>query len=153
MADEHPTDLFKRFEAVSVMALKLLLILSVVLAIGILYVMFVNGVRAQLTAIDSVGNLQRALQQVFAGVLLVLLGLELIETLNAFAAEHRIRIEIILIVAMIALGRHIVQMDFEHLSGPLLLGIAGLMTALAASYFLIKAAHRQSERPAGEGPG
>ena len=45
-------------------------------------------------------------------------------------------------VAMIALGRHIVQMDFEHLSGPVLLGVALLMVALATSYFVIRRAHR-----------
>lgn len=143
MSSEYSRKLVARFEVLVVLALKVLLTLAVALAIVLLYVLFINGVREQTTAIDNVGRLQSALQQVFAGVLLVLLGLELIETLNVYAAEHHVRIEVILIVAMIALGRHIVQMDFEHLSGPVLLGVAGLMTGLAASYFLITSAHRR----------
>lgn len=153
MPNDYLKKLLARFETVSVMAVRLLLILSVAVAVAILYVMFFNGVWTQLSTIDSVSNLQRALQQVFAGVLLILLGLELIETLNAYSSNHGVRIEIILIVAMIALGRHIVQMDFEHLSGPVLIGVAGLMIALAASYFLIKSAHRDSARTTGAGDG
>lgn len=139
-------DAFKKFEAASVIVLKLLLIMSVAVAIVMLYVLFFSGIREHLNAIDSVGGLQTALQHVFAGVLLVLLGLELIETLNAYSADHHVRIEVVLIVAMIALGRHIVQMDFAHLSGPVLLGVAALTFALAASYFVIKRAHRDERQ-------
>lgn len=137
---------FKKFESAAVIALKLLLIMSVAVAVIMLYVLFFGGVGAHVTSIENVGGLQTALQRVFAGVLLVLLGLELIETLNAYSADHHVRIEVVLIVAMIALGRHIVQMDFEHLSGPVLFGVAALMIALALSYFAIKRAHRD-ERP------
>jgi uncharacterized membrane protein (DUF373 family) len=136
---------FKRFESAAVMAIKLLLMVAVALGILILYTLFISGVRASLATIDSVHQLQTALQHVFAGVLLVLLGLELIETLNSYTAEHRIRIEVVLIVAMIALGRHIVQIDFEQMSAPGLLGMAALMMALAASYFLASRVHRESK--------
>ena len=152
MSNGNSHKVVARFEAATVLALKILLTLAVALAVVLLYVLFINGVRSQLTAIDNVSGLQASLQQVFAGVLLVLLGLELIETLHVYAAEHHVRIEVILIVAMIALGRHIVQMDFEHLSGPVLLGVAGLMTGLAVSYFLITTAHRPaSDRDHKEG--
>ena len=133
---------FRKFETASVIVLKVLLIMSVAVAIVMLYVLFFSGIREHLSSIDTVGNLQTALQHVFAGVLLVLLGLELIETLNAYSADHHVRIEVVLIVAMIALGRHIVQMDFEHVSGQILLGVAALMAALATSYFVIRRAHR-----------
>ena len=139
---------FKKFESASVILLKLLLIMSVAVAIIMLYVLFFSGIRAHLASIGSVSGLQTALQHVFAGVLLVLLGLELIETLNAYSADHHVRIEVVLIVAMIALGRHIVQMDFEHLSAPVLFGSAGLMAALSVSYLAIKRAHHETEPPA-----
>ena len=44
----------------------------------------------------------------------------------------------ILVVAIIAVGRHIIQIDFEHTSGAVLAGTATLMLALAASYALIR---------------
>ena len=135
----------RRVESGTVIVLKLLLVLAVTVAIGVLFVLFFSGVRVHITEISSVAVLQSAMQRVFAGVLLVLLGLELIETLNAYSAEHRVRIEVVLIVAMIALGRHIVQMDFEHLGGPMLFGVAGLMIALALSYFLVRRVHPEHE--------
>ena len=140
------SEAFRKFEDVSVIVLKVLLIVSVAVAIVMLYVLFFNGIRGHLTSIESVGGLQTALPRVFAGVLLVLLGLELIETLNAYSADHHVRIEVVLIVAMIALGRHIVQMDFEHLSGPVLFGVAALMVALAVSYFAIRRSHREESQ-------
>lgn len=142
MTSGLPAQAFKKFEATAVIVLKLLLIMAVAVAIIMLYVLFFGGIREHLASIDTVGNLQTALQRVFAGVLLVLLGLELIETLNAYSADHHVRIEVVLMVAMIALGRHIVQMDFEHLSGPVLLGSALLMVSLAISYLVIRRAHR-----------
>ena len=133
-----------RFETLAITVLKLLLVLAVTVAIVVLYVLFFNGLFTHVTSFDSMTDLQKALQSVFAGVLLVLLGLELIETLKAYAAEHRVRMEVVLTVAMIALGRHIVQMDFEHLSWPILMSVGALMIALAVSYFLIRRAHLQA---------
>jgi uncharacterized membrane protein (DUF373 family) len=145
MSDTYPGEkIVKKFEFAAVIAVELLLLLSVTIAIFVLYVLFINGLRTNLTAIHSVGEMQGALQQVFAGVLLVLLGLELIETLKTYFIERYIRIEVILIVAMIAVGRHILHIDLEHTGGPALLGIAALMIALAVSYFLVKRTHIKS---------
>ena len=137
----------KRFEVAAVIAVGLLLVLAIVIAIVILYVLFINGIRTNLATIDTVDAVQEAVQRVFAGVLLVLLGLELIETLRFYFVEHRIRIEMVLIVAMIAVGRHIVQVDLEHTDAAALLGVAALMIALAASYFLVKGTHREAVPP------
>jgi len=72
-------------------------------------------------------------------VLLLMLGLELLETLKTYFKHYHIRTEVILVVAMIAVGRHIIQFDFEHTSGSVLAGMAGLILALAMSYYLVGA--------------
>jgi uncharacterized membrane protein (DUF373 family) len=135
---------------VAVIAIELLLVVAVAASIAVLYLLFINGVKTNLVTITSVAEMQSALQKAFAGVLLVMMGLELIETLKTCFAEHYIRIEVILIVAMIAIGRHIVQIDLEHMGGPALLGIAELIVGLAVSYFLIKRTHVQSRLPSVE---
>ena len=137
----------KKFELVAVIAVELLLVVAVAVSIAVLYVLFINGVRTNLVTINSVDEMQRALQKAFAGVLLVMMGLELIETLKTYFAEHSIRIEVILIVALIAVGRHIVQIDLEHTGGTALLGVAALVVGLAVSYFLIRKTHLQSRLP------
>jgi uncharacterized membrane protein (DUF373 family) len=126
----------------------LLLAVAVALAVVVLYVGLFAALSAGLaTTLESAGGLQVALQNVFGGVLLVLLGLELIDTLKVYFAEHSIRTEVILIVAMIAVGRHIIQIDYHDTSGLELIGMATIMIALAVSYFLIKKSRVESGPP------
>src|SRR5215467_6354411 len=77
---------------------------------------------------------------------LFLLGLELMETLKTYFSAHHIRVEVILVVAIIAVGRHIIKLDFEHVSASLLFGLAALTIALAAGYFLVRSSHSSSEK-------
>jgi uncharacterized membrane protein (DUF373 family) len=130
--------IMRGFETTVVIMVGLLLAVAVAIAVVVLYVLLFSGLRNGFPSVESVGSLQVALQNVFGGVLLVLLGLELIDTLKVYFAEHQIRTEVILIVAMMAVGRHVIQIDFEHTGGVELLGTAALIVALAVSYFLVK---------------
>ena len=89
--------------------------------------------------IDSVAELQQAVQELFAGVLLVVLGLELLDTLRNYFIEHRFRVEFLISVALIAVARHIIQLDYEHTSPWLVMAIALLIFSLAASYVGVRA--------------
>jgi uncharacterized membrane protein (DUF373 family) len=145
MKDSSPTaSLTRRFEVATVVAVEVLLVAAVVVAIAILYAMFIHGIRVNLTTIESVAVLEEKLGHVFAGVLIVLLGLELIETLKAYFVEHHVRAELILTVALIALGRHVIRLDIEHATGLQLLGVSSLVLSLALGYFVIKRSHGPS---------
>jgi len=145
MTDTSPNArIMRTFEVVVVLAVELLLAVAVAIAIMILYVLFFNGLRANLTAFESVSDVQAALMRVFGGVLTVLLGLELIETLKTYFVEHHVRAEMIITVALIAVGRHVIQIDFEHTSGLSLLGVAALLLSLAIGFLLIRRAQSHS---------
>jgi uncharacterized membrane protein (DUF373 family) len=96
--------------------------------------------------IDSIAELQEAVQALFAGVLLVVLGLELLDTLRNYFIEHRFRVEFLISVALIAVARHIIQLDYEHASPWLLMAIALLIFSLAASYVGVRALVRDNPR-------
>lgn len=120
------------FEAIVVGALQLLLMIVIAIAVADLWLILGRTLlEGGLSELKSVPDLQRALQRSLAGVLLVLLGLEMMEALRTYFSEHRIKVEIILVLALIAVGRHIIQLDFEHLDGLMLVGIAALTLALA----------------------
>jgi uncharacterized membrane protein (DUF373 family) len=89
--------------------------------------------------IDSIAELQQAVQALFAGVLLVVLGLELLDTLRNYFIEHRFRMEFLISVALIAVARHIIQLDYEHTSPWLVMAVALLIFSLAASYVGLRA--------------
>lgn len=136
-----PGDRFANgFERAALALLQLLLMVVIAAAIVILWVILVEAFATKLGSVHTIPELQFALQRAFAGVLLVLLGLELLETVRSYIAEHRIRLEVILIVAIIAVGRHVIQIDFEHVEGEWLLGVGALVLALTGGYFLIKKA-------------
>jgi uncharacterized membrane protein (DUF373 family) len=146
-AGSRSRTILRGFETTVVVAVGLILSLAVAIAVLMLYVFIFQGLRTNLAELESVTHLQVALQNVFGGVLLVLLGLELIDTLKIYFIDHEIRTEVILVVAMIAVGRHIIQVDFHHTEGLELIGMGAITIALAASYFLVKKARGYADDP------
>jgi uncharacterized membrane protein (DUF373 family) len=138
-------------EAAAIAAMQVLLIVTVVVATIELYVLFARTVLPEVVRIESPAGLLLTMQQSFAGVLTVVLGLELLETLKTYFTEHHVRLEVILVVAIIAVGRQIIQVDLEHTSPLVLFGLAAVILALCAGYFLVKRTHEIPEPL--EGPG
>jgi uncharacterized membrane protein (DUF373 family) len=133
--------IIRRFEVVVVTALELLMVLTVAVGTIKLFIIFFDAMPTQIHETESANALQPVLQNAYGGVLMVLLGLELLQTLKAYFRDHHLQIEVILVVAMIAVGRHIIQIDVGHTPGTELAGLAILIASLAASYFLVKKAH------------
>lgn len=136
------------FEKLVLSVVQLLLMILVALAVMDLAILLWRGVSTTLWTIHSVYDLQKALQRGFAGALLVMIGLELLETARAYLLDRHVRLEVIVVVAVIALGRHIIQLDIEHLNGLTLVGIATLILALMVGYYIIRklAAKQRRER-------
>jgi hypothetical protein len=53
--------------------------------------------------------------------------------------EHRLRVEFLISVALIAVARHVIQLDYEHTSAGLVAANGLLVLSLAASYVGVKA--------------
>jgi uncharacterized membrane protein (DUF373 family) len=125
-----------------VSALQLLVILLTTVATITLFVLFGRNVLAEVSQTATIADMLPAMQRSFAGVLIVVLGLELLETLRAYFVDHHVKAEIILVVAVIAIGRDVLQVDFEHTPGLELIGLAAVIIALCLGYFLVKKSHR-----------
>ena len=127
-----------RFEALVVFVVQITLMITIAAAVVTLIWLFVAQGIPQFRHVESVLELQPLLLREFAGVLLVLLGLELLESLRTFFVQHHVRLEIILIVATIAVGRHIILLDVGQTSGLTLVGVGALLLALTSGYFLVR---------------
>jgi uncharacterized membrane protein (DUF373 family) len=110
------------------------LALGIVAAVADLVWLMIHELRRTVSNIETIEEFQSAVQALFAGVLLVVLGLELMDTLRNYFIEHRLRVELLLSVALIAVARHVIQLDYDHASPWLVIGIAFLVFSLAASY-------------------
>jgi uncharacterized membrane protein (DUF373 family) len=92
----------------------------------------------------------RSMLEVFGFFFMILIGLELLETIKTYLSEDQIHVEIVFLVAMIAIARKVIILDLKSLSPPALLGIAAIILALAGGYYVVKLAHREGPSP---GPG
>lgn len=78
------------------------------------------------------------LMNVFGIVLLVVIGIELLDTIKVYFRKHVIHVEVVMLVAIIAIARKVIVMDIEYHSGMDFIGIGAIMLALAGGYYLIK---------------
>jgi len=82
--------------------------------------------------------------RIFGFFLMILIGLELVETIRIYHQEHTLRAEFVLVVALIAVARKVIVYDFKI--DPMgSLGIAAMVLALGIAYFLMKRAHRSED--------
>ena len=80
----------------------------------------------------------QGLMELFSLILILLIGLELIETVKAYLDEGAVHVELVLLVAIIAISRKVVVWDFDKYSHSELYSLAAMVLALAVSYFLVK---------------
>lgn len=107
-----------------------------------------RGILERTTLVDSLAEVQENVERGLAGVLLVLIGLELLESVRAYVHEHRVRLEVILTVSTIAVVRHVILLDPAHVSGSVLIGTAALVLALVLCLYVVR--RGAGSKPAGE---
>jgi uncharacterized membrane protein (DUF373 family) len=125
-------------QAIVILAAEVLVVTSILLATWLLYALFIGRLNSSLRSIDTLSEVQSAVEHVFAGVLLLMLGLELLKSLTSFFTGFHVQVEIIVVVAMIAVVRHVMLMDLEHAAWTTLIGAGALVLALAISYALVR---------------
>ena len=84
------------------------------------------------------------LTAVLGAFLLVLIGVELLDTIKAYFSENTIHVEIVVLLAIIAIARKVILLDPTSVSsidfGFVLMGIGVVVVGLSGSYYLIKKA-------------
>jgi uncharacterized membrane protein (DUF373 family) len=127
-------------EHIVVIAMIVLLVLVLLLAVWELWGLFFSRAGERMGSVATSADFQDILQNAFGGILVIFVGLELLETMRAYFADHHVRVEVILFVAIIATGRHIIGLDAHHTDPLTFIGLSALMLALSGSYFLMKTA-------------
>lgn len=85
----------------------------------------------------------QGLLEIFGYFLLVLIGVELLETLKAYLKKDVIHVRVVLEVALIAMARKVIIEEPNTVAGLTLLGIAALILALAIAYYFERQAKRE----------
>jgi uncharacterized membrane protein (DUF373 family) len=87
------------------------------------------------------------LREAFSGFLLLLIGIELMQTVVMYLRSQVLHVEVVLTVAIVAIARHTIDLDVRESSPLLLVGIGFLLLALSVGYYFFRRA--AAEVPAG----
>jgi len=80
------------------------------------------------------------LLEIFGLFMLVLIGVELFESVfkSYLQQEHTLRVELVIGVAIIAVSRKVIILDWKEYDGSKLLAAAALIISLCAGFFLLR---------------
>src|SRR5215469_3979907 len=131
-AADHLATLITRVQAITVAAIMLLLTVVVILSTVHLGWLIAEEIWKRPRFLIPV----QGLMDIFGYFLLVLIGVELLETLKMYLKRDIIQISVVIEVALIAMARKVITEEPESVSAFTLFGIAALILALAAAFYL-----------------
>jgi len=124
-------DLLKKFEKLITVTLVVLMAVVVLLAtIELGWIIIKDIITPPVFLLEI-----QELLEIFGLFLLVLIGVELLETIKAYIKDNVVHIDVVLTVAMIAIARKVIILDVKELPSMTLVGIAAIIVALAAAKF------------------
>lgn len=130
----------------------ILLVMSIILILA--FVDIVWEIKEKIIATPMFIIDAEGLMDLFSIFLVLLIGLELLETVKAYLKHDIVHVEFIILVSIIAIARKVIIWDFEKYNTNELISLAIMITALGITYFLLKKAGiklqlpRQKDRPA-----
>ena len=133
----HLMELFERGIVVALLVMMMFAILVATIDLG------ATLIREMLKPPRFLLNVEEV-SQIFGFVFMILIGLELLETIKTYLSKEQLHVEIVFLVAMIAIARKVILLEVKKLEAPVLLGIAAIILALAVGFFFVKLAHRKN---------
>jgi uncharacterized membrane protein (DUF373 family) len=85
----------------------------------------------------------QGLLEIFSFFLLILIGVELLETLKAYLRKDAIHVRLVLEVALIAMARKVIILEPGNVSALTLFGVAALILALGVAFYFERQANRE----------
>lgn len=123
-----------RFEKIIVIILVIMMSLLIILAlfnVGFQFYKIANTSAADLFDPDN-------LKKLFGMILLVIVGLELLDTIKAYIKDDVVHAEVVILAAIIGLANKVIVLDMKQTDAESIIALAGLMIALGITYYLLK---------------
>jgi len=132
-ADSRVLAIMDRLKRILVVAITIMMGLVLVLAVLELGLILAKDLLSPPVLFLEVAELL----EVFGLFLLVLIGIELFETMEIYIKENVVHVEVVLTVALIAIARKVIILDLKKMDSSTLTGIAAIVLALSIGYYLI----------------
>ena len=130
--------LFKQYERL--MTQLLMVMLAIAIGLGTLdlgWVIFQDVLKPPFLMLDS-----DQLLDIFGLFMLVIIGIELLETImKTYLVKGKPHFEVVLSVAIIAIARKVIILDFKKIDSPTMFGIAAIILSLTVGYYFMSISH------------
>jgi uncharacterized membrane protein (DUF373 family) len=131
-------DLIKKFEVIVFYVLSSVIVLYISVEIIELVYQFAKALFANHEDSDSLLISKEQTKLVLPVFFNILIAIELIDTFNLYLKEHSIKVQSILLIGLIAIGRKLLVLDLGHADGISNIGLASIIIALSLGYYLVK---------------
>lgn len=84
--------------------------------------------------------------RIFGFFFIILIGFELVETVEMYFKDNVIHAEVVLLVAVIAVSRKVILLDLEKYDPLAIIGLGIIIIALGACYWFIKLSYRGKDK-------
>jgi uncharacterized membrane protein (DUF373 family) len=126
----------EKFERVIVLALMAFMMFAVLLAtIEVGVILWQQMLKPPFMLLDV-----KEMMEVFGFILMVIIGLELLETIKAYLDKRVIHVEVVLLVAIVAVARKIIIMDYKEITPEMIFAVAALVISLSIGFFTVRRA-------------
>jgi uncharacterized membrane protein (DUF373 family) len=128
------SDILKKYEKIVYFILIALFAIIVAFSIGeLIYIVYLSLFVNTPLLLEN-----HELLGIFGYFLLVLIGVELLATVAAYINEKVIHVEVVIMIAIIAIVRGVILMDHTSEGTLSMFGIAAIIFALCSGYYLLK---------------
>lgn len=135
-------DVFKKYEKLMIQALLVMMAIVLGLATVDLGWLIVRDIVESPVLLLSVEQLL----EIFGLFMLVLIGIELLETImKTYVDTGQAHYEVVLSVAIIAIARKVIILDLKKVDSLSLVGIALIIIALTVGYYFMKKSQSHSK--------
>jgi uncharacterized membrane protein (DUF373 family) len=125
---------FERFIIISLLSMMTVVVFIATLELAVIIVQEVIDLKSILLLDVS------EMLNIFGFFLMILIGIELIETMKIYLMDESVHVEIIFLVAIIAVTRKVIILDVKTMSPMSLIGVAALILSLSVGYYALKRA-------------
>lgn len=139
---EHALRWAGAVERAVLVALLVMLLVVVLVSTFELGVLLVSKLASPASLEQLLGS--EALFAVYETFFLILIGVELMDTVRVYLKEEVIHVEAVLLVAITAVARKVIVLDLGKYGALVLLGLGALMLALTGGYYLLRLGMRTS---------
>jgi len=132
----EPSTILKKYEKIVYLVLITIFAVVVAFSIGELVLLVFNDLVVNTPLLLE----NQELLNIFGYFFLVLIGVELLTTISAYIKENVIHVEVVIIVAIIAITRGVILLEPGKEDPMEMFGTAAIIIVLCAGYYLLKQA-------------